>query len=399
MRLGPAVRRPRPCWRTALIWARLAAARRGGRIEGQAAPIPCAAPEVGVAPSGVGAAMVAEFRRVARRFRGVRPDRAGAPRLRPALSAALSRAVAAQSADRRRRRGRSELSRELIRSLDADEALRSSAAAGTLAEAQQAMARREVFGIVAIPAGRTRRLSRRPARVAAYVNSGLFPAVSRAPGRVRTRSPPSTRRSRPAPRAARRQPRPCGDDAASPVEFLTEPLTIRPAAMRATSVPAAFILILQQTLLMGAATLGASLSSKGARRRGGCAAASAPCSARRFAHVCLALPGLALYLLVLPRALWIFHAGAAARSARVRLSLPAFGRVSSASSSACWFKRRESARCCLHRHEPCRCSFMVGVAWPVEAIPEVAARLQPRLSQHVGHRRPGAHQSDGRDAG
>ena len=61
-----------------------------------------------------------------------------------------------------------------------------------------------------------------------------------------------------------------------------------------------------------------------------------------------------------------------------------------------WFKRRESA-VLLFIATSLPLFFLVGVSWPVEAIPDVAARSEPRVSQHIGDRRAGAHQPDGRE--
>ena len=69
----------------------------------------------------------------------------------------------------------SEVSRRLIQALNADDAIRVAARPSTLAEAQEALARREVFAIVDIPAGTQREvLAGRKARLPAYVDSVYF---------------------------------------------------------------------------------------------------------------------------------------------------------------------------------------------------------------------------------
>ena len=72
----------------------------------------------------------------------------------------------------------SELSRRLVQGLNAHEAIRVAVRASTLAEAQAALARREVFGILDIPAGTEREvLAGRRARLPAYVEFSVFPAL------------------------------------------------------------------------------------------------------------------------------------------------------------------------------------------------------------------------------
>src|SRR5262249_41278858 len=87
----------------------------------------------------------------------------------------------------------------------------------------------------------------------------------------------------------------------SPVEVLSQPLFNPTGGYASYIVPAAFMLILQQTLLMGSATLGGVSFEQGGpvarRRRGGFAAVLG----QALAHLLLALPGAALFLVVLPR--------------------------------------------------------------------------------------------------
>jgi hypothetical protein len=66
-------------------------------------------------------------------------------------------------------------------------------------------------------------------------------------------------------------------------------------------VPAAFILILQQTLLLGVASLGGVAYALGGRANRWLRSEARAIFGQALAHLCLALPGLALYLIVLPR--------------------------------------------------------------------------------------------------
>ena len=88
---------------------------------------------------------------------------------------------------------------------------------------------------------------------------------------------------------------------ASQVELLSQPLYNPTGGYASYVVPAAFILILQQTLFLGAATVGGVAfeqgGSAGRRRR----AASRAILGQALAHLFLAMPGIALYLIILPR--------------------------------------------------------------------------------------------------
>src|SRR5262249_53787041 len=87
----------------------------------------------------------------------------------------------------------------------------------------------------------------------------------------------------------------------SPVESLSEPLFNPTGGYASYVVPAAVLFIIQQTLLMGSATLGGVTNEQGGiaarRRRDGFHAVIG----QSLAHLLLALPALALYLIVLPR--------------------------------------------------------------------------------------------------
>ena len=263
----------------------------------------------------------------------------------------------------------SDLSRSLIQMLDADEAIRVAARADTLAQAQAALARREVFGIVGIPAGTEREvLKGNSARLPAYVDSAYFllynravQGISEATGAVSAdliargaRSDGSLYRA--------------ALVKSAPVEILNQPLFNPTSGYGSYIVPAAFILILQQTLLMGAATLGGVAFEQGglgARRRRGTAAAVL---GQGLAHLLLALPGFALYLIVLPRVYGFTAVGRVPEM--LALGIPFFLAVSFMGQFVgAWFKRRETAVLLLIAIS-LPLFFLVGVSWPLEAIPD-----------------------------
>jgi len=262
----------------------------------------------------------------------------------------------------------SDLSRTLIQTLDADEAIHVAARPTTLAEAQAALARREVFGILSIPAGTEREvLKGNRARLPAHVDSAYFLLYNRTLQGILEATGAVTAE------LAARGARPDGSPyqaalaRGSPVEILNQPLFNPTGGYGSYIVPAAFVLILQQTLLMGSATLGGVAFERGghaARRRRGAASAVL---GQGLAHLLLALPGFALYLIVLPR---LYGFPAEGRVADLfALTVPFILSVSFLGQFVgVWFKRRETA-VLLFIALGLPLFFLVGVAWPVEAIP------------------------------
>ncbi len=253
-----------------------------------------------------------------------------------------------------------EVSRRLIQALNAHEALQVTASFDTLAEAHAALARREVFAIVDIPAGTEREvLAGRNARVPAYVDSVYFLLYNRtvqgaleSSGAVTAEILTGDSRSDGSRyRAALAQ--------SSPVDVLNQPLFNPTGGYASYVVPAAFMLILQQTLLMGVATLGA------ARRRDSTAGGVL---GEGLAHLLLALPGAILFLVVLPR-VYGFSETTTHLGDLFALLLPFILSVSFlAQFVSTAFRHRETA-VLLFIATSLPLFFLVGVSWPVEAIP------------------------------
>ena len=275
------------------------------------------------------------------------------------------------------------LSRNLVQALDADEAITVAARPTTLAEAQAALARREVFGILSIPAGTERDVLKGDrARLPAYVDSAYFLLYSRTlQGITEAASTVSAdlagggaRSDGSLYRAALAR--------SSPVEILDQPLFNPTGGYASYIVPAAFLLILQQTLLMGSATLGGVAFQQGgfaARRRRGTPAAVV---GQALAHLLLALPGCALYLVVLPR-IYGFSYTEHVLDLLVLvipyiLSISFLGQLVGAA-----FRRRETAVLLLIAIS-LPIFFLVGVAWPPEAIPPALRVLGAALPSTSG---------------
>jgi ABC-2 type transport system permease protein len=268
----------------------------------------------------------------------------------------------------------SELSRTVIQALNAHEAVSVATRAATLAEAQAALARREVFGIINIPAGTQREvLKGSRAKLPAYVDSAYFLLYSRTLQGILESV--GTVTAELAGRGARQDGSLYRAALAkgSPVVILNQPLFNPTGGYASYIVPAAFVLILQQTLLMGAATVGGVAFERGgraARRRRGLPAAVI---GQALAHLLLALPGFALYLVVLPRIYGFTSSDhlldILAFAIPFILSVSFLGQFVGA-----WFKRRETAVLLLIAIS-LPLFFLVGVAWPPEAIPEILRRI------------------------
>jgi ABC-2 type transport system permease protein len=360
-----------------LAWFRLRA------VAAAPARVPESEPaESAFAISGVGGAMAAELRRILN-DRGVFGLIVLAPFLygllypQPYLGQLL-RDIPIAVVDQ----DHTDLSRDLVQTLNADEAITVALRADTLADANAALARREVFAIVDIPKDTEREvLKGNRARVAAYVDSAYFLLFSRMLQGITEAS--GTVSAAVAERGARMD----GSLAAaaltrgSPVELLSEPLYNPTGGYASYVVPAAFVLILQQTLFLGAATVGGVAFELGGgesrRRRTGARAIFG----QALAHLCLAMPGIALYLVILPR---IYGFSTLGRP--LELLLMAIPFVLSVSFLAqfvsLWFKRRETA-VILFIAVSLPLFFMVGVSWPVEAIPDAiraVSRIFPSTS-------------------
>ncbi|MRG54617.1 ABC transporter permease [Phyllobacterium sp. SYP-B3895] len=264
----------------------------------------------------------------------------------------------------------SAVSHTIIQAVDADEAVKVALRPTTLAEAQAALSRREVFGILSIPAGTEREILKGDqARLPAYVDSAYFLLYNRTLQGIQEGVGAVTTD------IAGRGARPDGSlfraalVKSSPVEILNQPLFNPTGGYASYVVPAAFLLILQQTLLMGSATLGGVAYEHGGRsgrRRRGTVSAMI---GQTLAHLLLALPGYALFLVVLPR-VYGFSANDRVLDLIV-LAIPFILSVSLLGQFVgSWFKRRETA-VMLFIAISLPIFFLVGVAWPLEAIPPI----------------------------
>src|SRR5258708_3975274 len=146
-----------------------------------------------------------------------------------------------------------ELSRNLVQTLNADEAITVKVRSDTIADAQAALDRHEVFGILEIPKDTERQvLGGEKARIAAYVDAAYFLLYSRTLQGISEAA--ATVSSDIATRGARSEGSlvyAAMTRSASPIEFISQPLFNPTGGYASYVVAAAFLPILPQTPLLG----------------------------------------------------------------------------------------------------------------------------------------------------
>ena len=217
------------------------------------------------------------------------------------------------------------MSRRLIQALDADEAISVAVRSPALDVAQQALFDRRVFGILEIPPDTEREVLKGQSKLVSQPMSGsaYFLVYSIAHCRGSPKVPAGTKRRR-----FSRGLRMDGAQARlaltamSPAELLTEPLYNPTGGYASYVVPAAFVLIIQQTLLMGIATLTAlGFESRSGVRR------IAPGANRLFgrglAHLTIYASALALFFGCPAADIWVLDIGPGCGSGAVRSAIRA----------------------------------------------------------------------------
>jgi ABC-2 type transport system permease protein len=258
----------------------------------------------------------------------------------------------------------SELSRQITEMLDASGALSVAVRVQTLGEARAAIDRGLAFAAVDIPPGTERDVLKGiTAHIPVYADATyLFIFRSTASG-VATAIGALT--SDLVARGARSDGSLVKAKLAtlSPADVLLQPIFNPVGGYASYVVPAAFILIIQQTLLIGAAMLtGTAL----AEQRG----AFSGVLGRGVAHLTIYLPALALYLIVLPR----FYGFSTLGSLPQIMALAAVFLLATSfmgQAVGALLTRPENATIILMATSLPQ-FFLAGFAWPQEAIPDVA---------------------------
>jgi ABC-2 type transport system permease protein len=266
---------------------------------------------------------------------------------------------------------RTELSRRLVQSLDADEAISVAVRAPALDVAQQALFDRRVFAIVDIPRDTEREvLKGNAARLPAYVDAAYFLVFNRTlqgivQGAADVTVADIAHGLRPDGALAR-----LTLAALSPVELLMEPLYNPTGGYASYVVPAAFVLIIQQSLLMGAATLAALAFA----RRNPPPIGPGALLGRGLAHLTMYVPALALFLVILPQ---IYGFSTLGRVSDLALfAIPLILATSFMGQAAgCFFRHRETA-VLIFVATTLPQFFLVGVSWPREMVPPLLDQLR-----------------------
>jgi ABC-2 type transport system permease protein len=348
----------------AVLYALLALLRLRALARRPTRSAPAPAPTVpAAAPAGAGGAFAAEWRRVlsipgAFILLVVGPIVYGFYYPQPYLNQILRKIpIAVVDNDL------SELSRRIVETLDASGAVSVAVRAATLAEAHAAVDRGQALAVVGIPPQTERDvLKGNSVHIPIYADatylfifrttaSGIATAIATLSAEL---AAGGARTDGSLVKAALAS--------TSPAEVLLQPIFNPVGGYASYIIPAAFVLILQQMLLIGASMLTVITM---AQRPGG---AFATVLGRGVAHLTIYLPALALYFIVLPRLYGLSTLGSPlqlfALAALFTLATSFMGQAAGA-----WFKHPETPTL-IFLGTSLPQLFLAGFSWPREAIPE-----------------------------
>jgi ABC-2 type transport system permease protein len=347
----------------AVIYTLLAFLRLRSLANSAGAVAPAPSLPAAPAPRGIGGAFVAEWRRVLA-LRGafillvVAPLVYGVYYPQPYLNQILRKVpIAVVDNDL------SELSRRIVETLDASGAVSVAVRAATLAEARAALDRSEAFAVVGIPPEAERDvLKGTTVHIPIYADAtylfifrttgnGIAVAINTlsselAAGGARTDGSlvKATLAS------------------SSPADILLQPIFNPVGGYASYIVPAAFVLILQQILLIGTSLLTVVALAQPA---GG---ALVSVLGRGAAHLTIYFPALALYFIVLPRVYGFSTLGQPLQLFALA-SLFVLATSFMGQAAGAWFKHPETPTL-IFLGTSVPQLFLTGFSWPREAIPE-----------------------------
>ncbi|RFB80929.1 ABC transporter permease [Methylovirgula sp. 4M-Z18] len=276
-----------------------------------------------------------------------------------------------------------ELSRAIIQNLNADEALRVARRPLNLSDAQAEIARREVFGVVSIPAGTERDyLKGNSARIPVYADSAYFLLYNRTAGGISEAIAAVGTDYQAGPARSDGSLYHAAVSRAAPVEFVSTPLFNPTGGYLSYVVPAALILILQQTLLMGVATLGGVNTSQRGQEARLQRGEPAAIIGQSLAHFALVLPFYLLYLFVLPRIYG--YASTDHYVDLLAIVVPFIFAVSLLGQFVGAIVKRRETAVIVMMGLGLPLFFMVGVSWPVDAMPQIARVIASAIPSTFG---------------
>ena len=256
----------------------------------------------------------------------------------------------------------SALSLEIVEALDASGSVKVALRSDTLEEARRSLDRGKVFAIVGIPPDTHRDvLTGNTVPLPVYVDAtylflykstaaGIADAIGSVVSALASRGARADGSLAKAALAS-----------TSPADILLQPIFNPVGGYASYIVPAAFLLIIQQTLLMGAAMLTRPALAAGARPL-------ATVLGRTLAHLTLTIPVLLLYLIVLPR---VYGLPALGNPGELLVLVTPFVLATSLLGQAVGARfRNPETPVILFIALSIPLLFLVGFAWPREAIPE-----------------------------
>ena len=275
----------------------------------------------------------------------------------------------------------SELGRGLIQALDAHGNISVALRASSYREAEDAIFARRAFAILAIPPETEKNVLKGvAARLPIYADSTYFILFNRSlqgmlEGVQAYAADALARGARAEGASVQAVTR-----LAQPVELVQVPLFNPTASYSSYVVPAAFVLILHQTLLMGAATLGGAAFEAGGLAARRARALAAAILGQALAHWTLYVPALLLCCVVMPRIYGFSTLGSV--WALTAMSVPFILATSFLGQAlGLVFRHRETA-VLLVLASSLPQFFLVGVSWPAEALPGIlqwARKLLPSV--------------------
>jgi ABC-2 type transport system permease protein len=269
-----------------------------------------------------------------------------------------------------------ELSRGLMQALSAHGNISVALRASTFHQAEEAVLSRRAFAILGIPPDTEKNMLKGvTARLPVYADSTYFILFNRSLQgiieAVQAYAADALLHGARAEGAAAQ----AALHLAQPAQLIQVPLFNPTSSYSSYVVPAAFVLILHQTLLMGAATLGGA-----AFARGGRASRQMNASAilgHALAHWTIYIPGMLLYFVVMPRVYGFSTLGSAWGVAALTIPF-IFATSFLGQALGLVFRHRETA-VLLVLASSLPQFFLVGVSWPTEALPGFLRQVRELL--------------------
>ena len=265
------------------------------------------------------------------------------------------------------------MSQELIMALDATDALEIKVRASSLGEAQDAMNKGKVFAIVEIPTDMTRNILRgNTSSLPVYTDGTYFSIRSKTLSGIVSAvlaqdADKLAFKGREDSGMAR-----FGMARIAPAELLSEPLYNPAGGYASYAVPAAFVLIIQQVLLLGAAGLSPLFPSRTQQRRP-IQDAVIGVLGQTLAHTVMIFPA-TVYLFVIMNRVYEFSTLGSTFDLAL-MTIPFLLSTSlMAQAMGYWFKNGFTA-VVLFVAVGLPIFFLVGAAWPMESIPPLLQYL------------------------